>query len=179
MDVKVPELLKVRPYRGAVMMAPCNDITNIKDLGHEEQYKLAEMSAINTVSVARQALEAFPNLDKFLLLEYPPRADSNQLANLTEYANFCLRDTVEKSTLGSRIGVGSLDGLYNSSNYHVFGPTNRGPRFDGIHLRGRKGGNLFTNDVINALEAFGMTKNISTNNQVQGVTTSNMFNVLN
>ena len=35
METKVKELLKVRPYRGAVMMAPCNDISNIKDLEWE------------------------------------------------------------------------------------------------------------------------------------------------
>ena len=182
MDVKVMELLKVRPYRGAVMMAPCNDITNIKDLGHKEQYEMAEKSANNTVAVVKEALEAFPNLDKFLLLEYPPRADSYQLANLTEYANFGLRETVHKSGLGSRIGVGALDGLYNSSNYHTFGPTNRGPRFDGIHLRGKQGKNIFTNDIIRALESSGMTRNTSNTNQVadqEGVATSNRFTLLN
>ena len=72
MDVKVTELLQVRPYRGAVMMAPCNDITNIKDLGHKKQYEMAEKRANDTVAVVKQALEAFPNLDKFFLLEYPP-----------------------------------------------------------------------------------------------------------
>ena len=182
MDVKVAELLKVRPYRGAVMMAPCNDISNLKDLEHEEQYKMAEKSAHNTVAVVRKALETFPSLDKFLLLEYPPRADSNQLADLTEYANFCLRETVDKSGLGSRIGIKTLDGLYNSSNYHIFGPTNRGPRFDGIHLRGKRGKHLFTHDIIRALESSGMTKDISNPNQeaeVEGVTTSNRFDLLN
>ena len=143
---------------------------------------MAEKSAQNTVAVVKQALEAFPNLDKFLLLEYPPRADSIQLANLTDYANFCLRETVDKSGMGSRIGVRALNGLYNSSNYHVFGPTNRGPRFDGIHLRGRQGKNIFTNDIIRALESSGMTRSTSNSNQVagrEGVATSDQFTLLN
>ena len=37
----------------------------------EEQYQMSEKSAINTVLVLEQALEAFPSLDRFLLLEYP------------------------------------------------------------------------------------------------------------
>ena len=123
MDVKVAELLKVRPYRGAVMMAPCNDISNLKDLEHEEQYKMAEKSAHNTVAVVRKALETFPSLDKFLLLEYPPRADSNQLVELTEHANFCLRETVDKSGLGSRIGIKTMGCTTPATTTYLAPPT--------------------------------------------------------
>ena len=72
MEMKVTELLNVRPYKGAVIMAPGNDITNIKDMTTEEQYQMAEKSAQHTVSVVEQALEAFPSLEQFLVLEYPP-----------------------------------------------------------------------------------------------------------
>ena len=181
METKVKELLKVRPFRGAVMMAPCNDISNLKDLGWEEQYKMAEKSALNTVAVVEEALEDFPGLERFLLLEYPPRADSERLSSLSDFASFCLRETALRSKYGSRIMVKPLECLNNASNYKVFGPTNRGPRFDGIHLRGKQGKHLFTNDIIFALESAGMTSitNNSQEHEVEGVPTSNMYSLLN
>ena len=178
MEVKVTELLSVRPYKGAVMIAPCNDITNICDMEREKQYQMAEQSALNTLAVTEQALEAFPNLQKFLLLEYPPRADSSQLAELNDYANFCLREAVIKSQFQGRIALRTLDNLYSASNYKLFGPTNKGPRYDGIHFRGRQGPNLLTNDVINALKSTGMTKTNTNTNQVEGLPTHNMFSQL-
>ena len=181
METKVKELLKVRPYRGAVMMAPCNDISNIKDLRWEEQYRMAEKSALNTVAVVEEALQDFPGLERFLLLEYPPRADSQRLSNLSEFASFCLRETALKSKYGSRIMVKPLDCLNNASNYKVFGPTNRGPRFDGIHLRGKQGKHLFTNDIIFSLESACMTSmpTNSQENKVEEVATSNRYSLLN
>ena len=163
------------------MMAPCNDISNIQDLEWEEQYKMAEKSALNTVAVVEEALKDFPGLERFLLLEYPPRADSERLSSLSEFSSFCLREAALRSKCGSRIMVKPLECLNNASNYKVFGPTNRGPRFDGIHLRGNKGKHLFTNDIIFALESAGMT-NMNTNSleqEVEEVATSNRYSTLN
>ena len=105
MESKVKGLLKVRQFWSAIMMAPCNDIYNIKDFGWEEQYKMAEKSALNTVAVVEEALEDFPDLKRFLLLEYPPRADSDRLSSLSEFASFFLKETVLRSKYGSRITV--------------------------------------------------------------------------
>ena len=142
---------------------------------------MAEKSALNTVAVVEEALEDFPLLKRFLLLEYPPRADCQQLSNLSEFASFCLRETALKSKYGSRIMVKRLDCLNNASNYKVFGPTNRGPRFDGIHLRGKQGKNPLTLDIISALEFAGMTSmnTASQRPEVEGVATSNRFTLLN
>ena len=125
---------------------------------------MAEKSALNTVAV-----------------EYPQRADCQQLSNLSEFASFCLRETALKSKYGSRIMVKPLDCLNNASNYKVFGPTNRGPRFDGIHLRGKQGKNPLTLDIISALETAGMTSmnTASQRPEGEGVATRNMFTLLN
>ena len=107
-DKKVNELLNARPYKSVVSMSPDNDISNIKDMSRKEQYEMAEKSALNTIAVAEKALSKFPRLEKFLLLEYLPRADSHQLAELVDYTNFILREMAKKSEFRSKIEVKPL-----------------------------------------------------------------------
>ena len=84
--------------------------------------------------------------------------------------------------MGSRILTRPLDCLDLSSNYKVFGPVNKGGRYDGIHFRGRQGKHIFTEDIINALGSAGMTRTLAASNQMsgrEGVVTYNRFSPLN
>ena len=51
-----------------------------------ERYRLAVKSSENCISIAEEALRVFPMLEKVLIHERLPRADS--LADLSEYSNF-------------------------------------------------------------------------------------------
>ena len=99
------ELLAVRPYKNAVMMAPDNELTNSKDFSREQQFLKAEQSAKKTVKVVENVLAEFPAHEKFMLLEYLPREDSNELAELVEYCNFMLKELVQNSVFSSRMVV--------------------------------------------------------------------------
>ena len=188
MAKKVPEMLKVRPYKMAVLMSPDNDISILKGMEKSEQYRMAEKSAKNTVKVAEKALEDFPNLGKILLLEYLPRADNQ--AELVDYSNFVLQETATKAGLGDRIVVKPLTNLNSASNYNIFGPPNSDPKFNGIHLRGKHGSWLFTRDIINNIKSANQTPNswrtvtnssrtLRASAQQEEVTTTNQYNLLN
>ena len=187
MDIKVPELLRARTYKTAVLMSPDNDLSNLKSVGREEQYRKAELSVLNTIKVAENALEDFPNLEKVLLLEYLPRAD--QLGELVDFSNFVLKEVAKKATFGNRIEVMPLTNVNPASYYDIFGSPNYF-KFDGVHLRGKQGSWLLTQDIINGIKSSNQTQNSwktaskgsrpqSTPRQAEEVTISNKYNLLN
>ena len=141
----VPRLLSQRPFKGGIILAPGNDISNLANFSEAEQYS---QSALNMVKVAERALENNSTLEKIVLVEYPPRADSVHLALATEHANQALRETVDRSRFRQQIGVGNMNKLKFSNKDEMvarFGPQNRNPRYDGIHFRGRQGKHIESN----------------------------------
>jgi hypothetical protein len=117
---------------------------------------MAEKSAVNMLKVAERALEENPPLEKLVLMEYPPRADSEHLAKLSGYSNQVLRQLVDRSRWRAQIVVGSMANLnYTNKDEMVdrFGPTNSHPRYDGVHLRGSKGTQLYTDSIIAGVRA--------------------------
>ena len=143
----VPRLLSQRPFKGGIILAPGNDISNLANSGRAEQYSMAEQSALIMVKVAERALENNSTLEKLVLVEYPPRADSVHLAQVTKHANQVLRETVDRSRFVQQIVVGNMNKLKFSNKDEMvarFGPQNRNPRYDGIHFRGKQGKYLYT-----------------------------------
>ena len=158
----VPRLLSQRPFKGGIILAPGNDISNLVNFSEAEQYSMAEQSALNMVKVAERALENNSTLEKIVLIEYPPRADNVDLAWATEHANQALRKTVDRSRFRQQIGVGNMNKLKFSNKDEMvarFGPQNRNPRYDGIHFRGRQGKHIYTESIIAAVRATSSPKN--------------------
>ena len=164
-----------------------------------QQFSMAKQSALNMVSVAEKSLEEHTSLEKLVLIEYPPRADSVHLAELTDYSNQTLRAAADRSKFRRKIVVGSMDNLKYSSLEEMvdrFGPRNVHPRYDGVHFRGSKGKQIYTNSIVAAVAA---TANMTVNKQVannefrvprntvrqqevrqsEAFPTTNMFTVLN
>ena len=80
-----------------IVLTPSNNIKNIENLDKQEQNELAVQTALDTVSIVEKALEETPTLEKVILVELPPRADSLRLSELTEFCNFSLKVRGEKS----------------------------------------------------------------------------------
>ena len=114
-----------------------------------------------------------------MILERLPRADD--LADLSEYANFALRVLAEKSKLKNRIFVSTMQSLNFSNDDElkdIFGhPNSRS--FDGIHPRGKHGRRLLNESIITAFKQAGMTASRQVEQGQEPITISNRFNVLN
>ena len=114
-----------------------------------------------------------------MILERLPRADD--LADLSEYANFALRVLAEKSKLKNRIFVSTMQSLNFSNDDEmkdIFGhPNSRS--FDGIHPRGKHGRRLLNESIITAFKQAGMTASRQVEQGQEPITTSNRFSVLN
>ena len=192
---KIPELLKVREYSNLIMMAPCNDITNLKNITENKSvlYKRAEESSRNTLQVAENALQQFPSLEQVVIMLRPPRADN--LSDLSETSNFILTELHRQSRFSDRIVIGIHKSLYDITadrEEAIFGsPSSR--QYDGIHMMGRQGMQLFTDSIIAIIKSASgsvnqwktvsrqtysqVTKN--TNTDYDTITIDNSYNVLN
>ena len=112
----------------------CNSINIIPIHKYFSKYSLISYSyiesAINMVNVAEKSFREHTTLEKLVLIEYPPRADSVHLAELSQYSNQTLRAAVDKSKFRRQIVVGSMDNLKHSSLEEMvdrFGPRNVHP----------------------------------------------------
>ena len=139
-----------------IVLTPSNNIKNLENYDRPRQSELAVKTALDTVSIVQKVLEQSSSLEKAVLVELPPRADSGRLSELTEQSNSALRKAVRKSACCRQITVASLDMLYQHSNHDIFGPHSS-PRYDGIHLRGKLGPKVFTDCLLKAVTAAGLT----------------------
>ena len=150
----VPELLGERKYTSLIMMAPTNDITNLKQVrSKQEQEKLAIQSARNTIQVAVMALKS---VEKVLILEQPIRLD--EMAGLSEFSKLKLREFAKSCPQAGRIKIGSSrPDILNTEKKktEVFGyPTAH--KVDGIHMRGEKGKDFLTETIKEAVKFAGL-----------------------
>ena len=150
-------------------MTPSNNIKNLENYDRPRQSELAVKTALDTVSIVQKALVQSSSLEKAVLVELPPRADSRRLSELTEHSNSALREAVSQSACRRKITVASLDMLYQHSNLDVFGSLSS-PRYDGIHLRGKLGAKVFTDCLLEAVTSAGIT--------TTSIFTSNRYTVL-
>ena len=126
-------------------------------------------------------LQKFPTLEKVVIPERLPRAD--YLSDLSEYSNFALRSLAEKSQLSSRIVVVPMEDMYFTTDQEmedIFGSPSSYD-FDGIHPKGRLGGQLYNDCLIAAIRAAGManSRERRPRREEQAIPTSNSFEVLN
>ena len=103
-----------------------------------------------------------------------PSSRNAPSVGLTEFSNFALKAAVEKSALRSHITLASLDTLYNYSEQDIFGSP-YAPFYDGIHMRGRHGGQAYTDCIVTAVAAAGISK---TRKSTPVISTSNRYEVL-
>ena len=154
---KVTELLSFREYSQLIFGAPGNDISNIDGLEIQaEQYKLAVQSSENCIAIAEKALKDFPKLEKVIIHERLPRSD--HLADLSEYSNFALSCLAEKSVLKNRISVVPMTDLHYTTEERmadIFGSPNSW-HYDGIHLKGKLGSQLYNKCLISAIRTAGI-----------------------
>ena len=159
------------------MLTPSNNIKNIENLEAEEQKKLAFKTAADTVTIVEKAIANSESLEKAVIVELPPRADSKILQELTEFTNFTLRSLVENSKLNKQINIASLDPLYAHSEYDIFGsPSAR--QSDGIHMRGKFGKKVYTESILTALMSAGLGFNKTSVTSTPTFPTSNYYQVL-
>ena len=148
-----------RFYSNLVIQAPCNDISNLLEIGDQEtQYTMAEQSSRNTLTVMERALRDFPSLEKGVILLRPPRADG--LYDLSEHANFALRGMVEKSTLKTKITIASMEELHFTTQekmVQVFG-SNTSSRSYGLHMDGEQGKQLYTGAIVAGVRSAGLSR---------------------
>ena len=140
----------------------------------KEQFRLAEKTSGDTVTIVEKALEDNETLEKVVVVELPPRADSEKLAELTKYSNFILKSKVEKSKFNKNIIIAKLDALYKHSEKDIFGSASKSWS-DGIHLRGRLGSEVYTECILTALRSAGLTLPGGTR---EPITTTDMIQTL-
>ena len=104
----------------------------------------------------REGPEGQTTLEKLVIIEYPPRADSVQLNKVTQHANHKLREARDRSDFKEQIVIGNMERLKFSNKNEMldrFGPQNKTPWFDGVHFRGNLGRELYTESIIAAVRA--------------------------
>jgi hypothetical protein len=154
----LPRLLGERPYSSAIILAPCNDITNLRGFSSpEEQRLMASQSSRNTIRVIEDALRSYPTLRKIVCTERLVRVDD--MAELSSYSNSELRRLAVASEFANMIVVSSNSSelcTTEEEKVSVFrAPNSKGA--DGIHMRGEKGQEFFTNILIAAAKLTGLS----------------------
>ena len=106
MEEMLPRLLKERSYSSAIIMAPCNDISNLREFSSPvEQRLMSSQSSINTITTIENAIRNNPTLRKIVCVERPIRVDD--MAELSEFSNSEFRRLAQASKFASRITVSS------------------------------------------------------------------------
>ena len=176
---RLPALLAKQPCKSVIVLTPSNNIKNTEKLDSHEQSELAVQTALDTVAIVEKALAESPRLEKAVIVELPPRADSWRLAELTEFSNFALRGAVEKSALSNRITIATLDSLYEHSDSKIFGhPNSNKYKYDGIHLRGKVAAKLYTESILTAVRAAGLASSPVASTATSPVLTANRYTIL-
>ena len=150
----VPELLGERRYKNMILMAPTNDISNLREIEtSEEKERLAIQSAWNTILVAEEALVS---VEEVLIMEQPVRVD--EMAELSEFSKSKLREFARSSRLAGKIRIGFSRAdccTTERQKKEVFGdPTS--PKVDGIHMRSKKGRLFLTETFVEAVMLAGL-----------------------
>ena len=179
---KALEQLSLRDHSFLIFGAPLNDISNIGEIdSQKEKYRLAVQSSENCIKIAEEVLKSFSKLEKVVIHERLPRAD--YLSDLSEYSNFALRSLAEKSQLSSRIVVVPMDEMHYTTEEEmvdIFGSV-FSHNFDGIHPKGRLGGQRYNKCLIAAVRRAGIatSRRRRQAHEEQAIATSNSFNGLN
>ena len=180
LEERIPKLLSERKYTNLIVLTPSNNIKNIEDLPEDQQNQMAVDTPLETLGVVEKALKDNPTLKKVVIVELPPRADSNRLSELTEFSNFVLKGAVNKSKYKNKISIGALDTMFDYSERDIFGSPNY-YKYDGIHMYGKLGSKVYSNCVLTALESAGLTSlsgTLESSSAYSPIPTSNRYSVL-
>ena len=141
-----------RNYSYAVFHGSTTDVTNLDTSAGTEsdlEYQKQEIfiASQNMISAARNIVQKYPEIEKVLILDRPPRfdplsTDPAQLKpKLSEYGNKVLREELEKCDVKHKIFI-CPHSLPKEPQENLYGhPDRRG--YDGIH---------FTRSVCNILQ---------------------------
>ena len=158
-EYKIQQLLTRENADTLVFQASVTDITNLQRVPTTNtnfMHGKAAESSENAVNIAIKALEKDPKL-KVVLMQRPARYDS--LADVSEWANFVLGCKVEKAKeqFGDRLVLGEHLNLHTEGAVETrYGVKGKTPGYDGVHLRGAKGQEAYTDSVIAILRKAGL-----------------------
>ena len=147
-------------YEHVVLSAPTVDVTNldtskIQPSDNVEVFKQEVfISCKNMMTVAQNALVTHPNIKNVVILEHPPRFDTEDKdplsikPELAKYANSVYRQLWFESNLKHKIVVGQHK-LECSEKTRFDRFTNRmNGRYDGVHMYGAAGRKAYTDSVL-------------------------------
>ena len=157
--VVVPLMLKDAPYTDLILQLSCNDISNVDHIFDEKlKLHLAEKSSQNTVNIAVAALRENKKLQNVLILPRSPRVDSEELKLLSDHGNTAAVEAVEKSGYQQQIKLGSMSTILAKTQdqmHQVFG-SRFSPRYDGLHMRGHRGQQIYTRAILESIRSNGL-----------------------
>ena len=145
-----------------VVLQGCStDITDLDtskgDTSHLEYLKqVVHISSQDMLSSAKTIISNNPQIEKVVILERIPRFDLNTVdpinlkSKLSEYGNIVLKKELAKSDFKHKILIGAhnLPSVLQGCNYG--NPDRYG--YDGIHLYGQNGKNLYTGSLCDILQ---------------------------
>ena len=154
--VVVPLMLKEAPYTDLILQLSCNDISNVDHIFDAKlKLYLAEKSSKNTVNIAVAALRGNRKLQNVLIIPRSPRVDSEELKLLSDHANTAVIEAIAKSGCQQQIKLGSMNTILTNTQdqiHQVFG-SRYSPRYDGLHMRGHRGQELYTRAICDSIRS--------------------------
>ena len=132
-----------------VIQASTTDITNVKGKSRNEKFKVATESSINMVKIAEETIDNYKDIEKLLIIQRPPRVD--EMEEFSQLSNEILKDQINKSKHSDKILYGQHDYLVKMDerdSFRLYGSP-RSPGYDGIHMRGTEGSQLFMTSILN------------------------------
>ena len=147
MEKKVPKICSKKQADKEtilILQSPTNDLSNLKKVDENERKLLAEKSSTEILRIAKDALAEF-NLKQVIILGRPRRADDTDLENLSKISNAFLEKLIKRES--NRIVYGDNSVHYDVSERDLFGEFG-----DGIHLRGKAGKKIYTDQHLAALK---------------------------
>ena len=139
-----------------ILSAGPNEVSNLNtsteySMNINEWRNKVANSSEKLYDLAEWSLNAFPSLEKVIIVKRPPRYDDRIKAELSEYANYALDDIWKRRGANKNIVIAKqdleCDGLlrvqrYGNPTYH---------NYDGVHMRGKMAVQHMTRSFIQML----------------------------
>ena len=192
-DKQLEEIVKTNlvspgrePYDMLLIAAPTDDISNLKIHEHskndiEQQVK---DSCNNVLNIAKKSLIEHKELKKVVVLEHPPRFDSNVKSEMVSLANKTYKTLINdlKHEHNVELGVHNLYSYGVGKTYDARYRNSIMKKVDGLHFFGPCGSKDYSESLVNIL--VNSLKNTSTTMSppetlcVSEIPVSNRFEVL-
>ena len=131
-------------YDVLMMSAPSKDIVNSRTV---------DTSCTNLIRIAAESLASNSNLKKVIIVEHPPRFDSQNSDKLAKRANAKLSQMWEHSAFKDKILIGCHNfNDFGTGKTHCRRYGNKGSgQYDGLHFLGPSGNYEFTKSIANII----------------------------